>query len=482
MFSLMGMAMLAAAALLSGCASAPPLRADTPSPGVDSIGTVWGDEYDGLAVDGRETARPLPRGFHVEHTDGETQSTRIDAFMHGVSVHARSYPSGEVGSVSWRGNGVVREITAGDFSPAIAEGALIGDPRTGGDLRAPGTVRTQGLAMRASTSTWSRVTGGGVVLSAGANRLALGGWQNDASDRVAVASVERGMRGSMVGVAGGAIDGAHAPTALSMYGDLQSESAFAAGELALSGSRVRAVARVVAGERREWSAIAIAGAGPANDAPLVFARKERWGAALERHDGWGWGSSRLGVSTLMRRDVISDIRRRRAFWDGGWRVNDDTRVELAARITREETEKPASGTLTALPSQQTTDDWRARATLRAERNTPNGWRSENAYRLEWVQNRTGRPGVIATWSWRMRAGPLDTKLSASAHALGLGQVSYSTDAAPPGLVEYSAVTGKGASLAASVRLWIKHHAWLSAAWSQTPPTAPRVWITLGART
>jgi hypothetical protein len=229
------------------------------------------------------------------------------------------------------------------------------------------------------------------------------------------------------------------------------------------------------------SAIAIAGAGPANDEPFVFARKERWGAALERHDGWGWGGSRTGVSTLTRRDVVSDIKRRRAFWDGEWRANSDTRLQLAARITREENTRASKGALASLPFHEVADDWRARATLRVQSVLGKGWLADNSYRLEWVQNRTGRPGIIATWSWRLRAGALDTKLSASAHALQSGQIAYSTDAAPPGLLEYSSFTGKGASLAASFRLWLKHHAWLGAAWSQRPPGPSRVWITLGVR-
>ena len=464
----------------SGCASRAPLLHDgAPVEVPDSSGTMWGDEYDGLAVEGAgESVRSLPRGFNVEWLDGNTQSTRVDAFAHGASVHARSYPSGEVGSVAWQGRGALREVVAGDFTPAIAEGALLGDPRTGGDLRAPGSVRTRGLAMRASTSTWSSMTGGGAVLGVGAFRFGLGGWQahDEPQGRVAVASIERAGSGGVVGAAfGETIDSDTRRTAISTYGAHKTETAFVSGELALA-HRVRAVARVVVGDHREWSAIAIAGAGPANDAPLVFARKERWGAALERRDGWGWGASRTGVSTLTRRDVISDIRRRRAFWDGEWRVTDDTRLQLAARVTREETTRPENGALAALPSHEVADDWRARATLRVFLGL-----TDNTYRVEWVQNRSGKPGMIASWSWRLRAGAFDARLSASAHALAPGQVSYSTDDAPPGIAEYSAVTGKGASLAASTRLWLRHHAWLGAAWSQRPPGSPRVWVTLGLR-
>lgn len=467
MLSLRHIFALAGLLAVDACATAPVPPRDTVLP--DS--TVWGDEYDGLAIDGGETVRTLARGFKFEYTDGETQSARLDAFARGASVHARSYPSGEVGSIAWRGEGMVREVFAGDFAPAIAEGALIGDPRTSGDLRAPTTTRMQGLTMRSSTSTWSSMRGGGVMLGANAYRLSVGGWESRDHSRVAVMSFERTMVGGMLGVAAGTTEERRA--AVSIYGARDAEKTFSSAELALSQGRARGVVRAVAGN---LSAIAIAGAGPATDEPLVFARKERWGAALERRDGWGWGASRAGVSTLTRRDVVSDIRRRRAFWDGEWRVTSDARLQLAARVTREENTRASKEALAALPAHDVVDEWRARATLRVFPGL-----IENSYRLEWVQARTGKPGMIATWSWRMRAGALDTRFSASAHALQSGQVAYSTDAAPPGLVEYSSITGKGASLAASLRLWLKHHAWLGAAWSQRPPGPSRVWITLGLR-
>jgi hypothetical protein len=463
------------AVLVVGCAPPATLRSDGTAVRADSSGTIWGDEYEGLAVDGAETVRAVPRGFNAEHVDGETRSTRIDAFAHGANVHARWYPSGKVGSVSWHGVGILREIVAGDFAPAIAEGALIGDPRTGGDLRPSSTAKTEGLAIRPSTSTWSSTRGGGVVLGTDAYRVSLGGWEARDDTRAGVASFEKLMHGGTLGVAAGTTQ---ETIAASIFGARETKHAFASGELALSRERVRAVTRLVASN---LSAIAIAGAGPAHDEPLVFARKERWGAALERRDGWSWGESRAGVSTLTRRDVVSDMRRRRAFWDGEWRVTRDTRLQLAARVTREQDTRAVNGTLVRRPLEVIADDWRARATLRVPAVLENGWNSENAYRVEWVQNRTGRPGIIASWSWRMRAGALDSRFSASAHALQRGQVSYSTDDAPPGLVEYAPVTGKGASLAASCRLRLRHHAWLGAAWSQRPPAGSRLWITFGLR-
>ncbi len=457
---------------LHACATTPVPLPDPARP--DS--TLWGDEYEGLAVDGGETVRTLPRGFNVEWVEGATQNLRVDAFAHNTSIHARSHPSGAVGSIVWRGDGRLREVVAGNFAPVVAEGALIGDPRAGGDLRASGTRRATGLTLRSSTSTWSSVRGGGILLGADACRASLGGWESHARARVAAMSFERRLHDGWLGFAAGTTGDMR--SAATIFGAQVREMIFSSGELALSQGRARGVVRMVAGAT---SAIAIAGAGPAGDEPFSFARKERWGAALEHRDGWGWGASRAGLSTLTRRDAVSDIRRRRAFCDGEWRIAHDARLQLAARVTRETTTRPARGVLAALPSHEVSDEWRARAAVRVQSHLENDFLTENTYRLEGVQNGTGKPGIIATWAWRLQAGILDTRFSASAHALQSGQVVYATEAAPPGVVEYSPVTGKGASLAASVRLSLKHRVWLGGAWSQRPPGPSRLWITLGVR-
>jgi hypothetical protein len=340
--------------------------------------------------------------------------------------------------------------------------------------------------MRPSASSWSSMTGAGVVLGRESLRLALGGWHahGEPSVRVAAASVERRTRGATLGIAGGAAtEGAPAPErgAVSLYAARDDGTSFASGEVAMAEGRMRAVTRFVAGERREWSAIAIAGAGPAVDEPLVFTRRERWGAALERRDGWSWGASRAGVSSLLRRDAVSEMRRRRAFWDGEWRIRDDTRFELAARVTREDSDRGATGPLAAIPARATSDDWRARATLRAQHTNDQGWVMDNAYRIEWVQNRSGRPGTLVMWTWRLRAGAFDGRFSASAHALQREQVTYVAESMPLDTGDYSAMTGKGAAMTASLRLWLRRHAWLEATWAARAPAASRVWVALGLR-
>jgi len=175
------------------------------------------------------------------------------------------------------------------------------------------------------------------------------------------------------------------------------------------------------------------------------------------------------------------VRRRRAFWDGAWEVSPDARVELAARITREESGRAAGGALVALPGREVHDDWRARVTLRTRHVQRDGWSLGNAYRLEWVQNRSGRPGTLATWTGSVRAGPVDGRFSASAHALHRGQVAWTPDLSPPGSLEYATVSGRGASMVGTLKLRLGLHAWVGARWSRQPPAASRLWITAGMR-
>jgi hypothetical protein len=80
----------------------------------------------------------------------------------------------------------------------------------------------------------------------------------------------------------------------------------------------------------------------------------------------------------------------------------------------------------------------------------------------------------------MEAGPLDARVSTTAHALLPGQLAYEPDAAPLA-AEYAAIAGKGATITTSVRVWLQRHAWLGATWSRRPPADARLWIVAGAR-
>jgi hypothetical protein len=371
------------------------------------------------------------------------------------------------------------------ISPEVAEGALVGDPRAGAEPVPDASGRQHGLSVSASTSSYAAMAGGGVVVAPGRVRVSLAGWQSprDESSRALFGSIEHRTERTTAGVAGGAtIAPGVRERALSVFGARGDESSFLGGEVAMAEGRVRGVARVVAGTSREWSAIASAGAAPSGEGRLTFGANERWGAAVERRDAWGWGSSRLRVSTSMRRAVSTDVRRRRLTWDGTWRVSPDTRVEFAARATRDVDLRAASGALAALPVLEVHDEWRARATLRSRRRLSPVWSVDNAYRIEWVEARTGRPGTMVTWTCALRAAGLEWKFAASAFALSGGQVVYSPDAAPLGAGSFEAISGRGAAMSAQFRAHLRRHASVGLSWSQRPPGEARVAVFLTLRT
>jgi hypothetical protein len=165
-----------------------------------------------------------------------------------------------------------------------------------------------------------------------------------------------------------------------------------------------------------------------------------------------------------------------------WRISSDAWLELAARVTHERSTDAEGGALPALPGRATHDEWRGRITLRSGRPDESGRLIENAYRLEWVQNRSGRPGTVAAWTGRVRTSMFDGRLSATSHALHQGQVAYEPEAAPLSTGEYTTIGGKGATLSASLRVLLGPHAWLGAAWSRRPPSDSRLWISAGIKT
>lgn len=477
-------AVVSAVLVCGACAGSPAPRPVTPAFDDDSTGTVWGDEHEGLRVDDARSSPASRSGLRAEWVEGDARSARADAAFAGWNASARRAPSGDVKTISWHGTAWLREVTAGDVSPSIAEGALAGDPRTGGDLRAPRSARAPGLQLRPSPSSWAAVTGAGAVVTARGARVALGGWRSrEDVTRVVCASAEVPASGGVIGLAYAGAFASH-PTrhAASLYASRDDGAAFMSGEVAISAGRVRAVARAVAGARREWSAVAIAGAGPAQKDRLDFSSRERWGAALERRDRWAGGASTAGVSSLTRRDAGASVRRRRAFFDVTWRVHDEALLDLAARVTREESDRAEGGVLVAGPERARADDWRARVTLRTREAGAGAWIIDNAYRLEWVQNRSGRPGTIATWTSALQRGGFDVRLAASAYALHRSQVTYSAETALPGSRGYEAVSGRGAALSASVHVAIAGRARLGAAWSKRPPGESRVWVSLAVRT
>ncbi len=86
--------------------------------------------------------------------------------------------------------------------------------------------------------------------------------------------------------------------AASLYASRDDGAAFMSGEVAISAGRVRAVARAVAGARREWSAVAIAGARAARPVGGGRVHGGRFVAYAPRR-----GRERSSPARLLRRHV-----------------------------------------------------------------------------------------------------------------------------------------------------------------------------------
>jgi hypothetical protein len=285
-----------------------------------------------------------------------------------------------------------------------------------------------------------------------------------------------------LGLAGAASGDESWRTAGSAFASRTDAATFVSAEIAVAPRWVRTAARLVAGERGEWSAVVVTGAVVSREDPLACDGRERRGVALERRDTWGWGASRCAVSSLLRRDADSALHRRRVSWDGQWRIGTGARVELAGRVSREERERAAGGALSGRPAHTVADDRRARATLYTRHAPGGGWTLDNRYRLEWVQGRSGRPGTIVTWAATLRAGVVEGRLLAGAHALHSEQIAYSPDPAPLDPGAFGALAGRGASMTGSLRVWLGGHVFAGATWSARSPAPGRWWLTLGLGT
>jgi hypothetical protein len=469
-------------ALCTACAAGRPAYVEPAREASDSLDTHWGDESD-EPVEAALPGHPA-RGMTAEWVrEGATHRARLDASVAHASVRVRSASRGDVGTLRWRGGGALREIAVGHVVPSIAQGALCGDASASADLSSRAPEGMEGLRMDSGASPWTARRGGGVVAGFGAYRVGVGGCESsgEPAHRVGFASVERCRAGGTLGAAVAARVEGGSSRAASIYAS-RSDAAFSAGaETAVCAGRVRSVVRMAAGERRSWSAVLVAGAGPAREEPLVFDRRSRWGAALERRDLWMRGESRVAISSLTRRDDASDVRRRRLSCEGRWRITPYARLELAARITSEAARGFPDALAGAAPRRDAADEWRARATLRARQAGESGWQVENTYRLEWVQNRSGRPGTLAGWSLRWQAGPLEGGGSAAAHALHGGQVAYEASPEPLASGEYAPLTGRGARVSAWLRVRLGPHAWLEGTWTQRSPSPERIWLSAGVR-
>jgi hypothetical protein len=151
-------------------------------------------------------------------------------------------------------------------------------------------------------------------------------------------------------------------------------------------------------------------------------------------------------------------------------------VELAVRSTHEVETVASGGALAATPVQEAHEDWRARVTLRARRGLDPAWDIDNAYRMEWVEDRTGRPGTVAAWTCALRGAVVEWRVEASAFALRGGQLAYQREEGPVGQAAFWALSGKGAALSTSLQVGIAPEARLGASWARRAGGGARVLV------
>ncbi len=437
-------------AAVAGCASRPPSVPVDPDKD-DATPVVWGDEYDGVALDiDREFDAAPPASFAADATTGATDVASARMAAGPLAARLRATPDARAGAVEWRSARV--HAVAGSIRPTLADRCVLADARDAGVVIARGSRTISGLRVSPSSSTWGSVEGAGLAALVGPLRMAAAAWElrDDRAIPSAWASVDWRSRTTVAGVAAGGNRGR--PETVSCYAARVRASVLTAGEVAVGRDGVGASLRVVAGERGEWRGAVAAGPVRApTDSPDALARN-RWGAAVERRDTWRALSSRSTLSSRTRRTPDGDDRRRRAEWAGEVRVADGVRLEFGVRATRDASLR-ATALLEEASAPDIHDDVRARVVLRTVDVTSDATRIEFAYRVDAVSTGTGgRPGLVIAWQGRMRRGPIDARVQASAHDLATGQLATIGRPALPGAASFATVSHRGADVAAAVRV------------------------------
>lgn len=455
------LAALAGCAAIAGCAAGGMRSPDASVPAPDSSAAVWGDEHPGLLLETEEWVRPR-RGASVDLHGGDARVVRVAATSNGVGVRASATPAHTLGMAEWRGEGAVRHLAAGYLRPSCAEGVVIGDPRrTDGPASGP----SQAVRLLPAASPWGAVRGGGAILAAGRLRVSLAGWESVRTPgaRAGVLGLEHRSGGTAAGAL--AALARRRTDAVSVFAARESPDASVAGEVALARDGPRVSARAALGERGSWCGALFAAAPRAADGADVTPGRTRHGGSVERRDAGAGLSSAIVLSTLMERDAAGELQRRRAAWSAGWRIDGGARLDVAARATRDVRRRFGSGPLVTVPEREVREEWRVRATLRARRDAGSGWRVENAYRVEVVDVRAGRAGVMANWTGSVEGAGVRVTVAAGGFALGPGQSAYTPN---PGLVgdgAFSTLSGRGGSLSAAVRVSAGPRARVGATWA-----------------
>jgi hypothetical protein len=454
--------------MVLGCSSAPP--ADAPSEPEE----LWGDEYEGITDDAdlEEARLPSRRSgaamdvlLDPAPDDGERALLSAGASIRTEHSGARyrANRSGHAGAIEVFDQGPLQHIAIGFVRPSVGEGAILADARELGTPSAR-TLMTTGVVRTApSSSRWGSVLGAGATLAVSRASVSLAAWRPHGDDTTVTvwSGVEWRFARTRVGAAAGRTPRQRARDAASLTVVHAFPAVVVCAEVGAAGSALAYSLRVAADEGwyATFSGGAVGSAGTDN-APHA----DRRAALVERRDRMGSVATRAIASSVVRRDATGEDRQRRVELRVQALVDDNARVEAGVRfMERASTELPSP---LAPGNEERRDEWRARVSLRTAEHPSSVTTVEHQFRIDAVRARSSL-GLTGTWRGKVRHGPLDVAVEASAWGLQSDQVGFLAAGGLPGSGAFTAVSGGGSRLACLVRGRVGAHASVAAEWGRS---------------
>jgi len=461
--------------LLLGCAGALP----TVEP-QDDADELWGDEYEGMVDDAdlEEAPRARRAGASLDvladpaPEDGERAlvSLGVSARTEHSGARYRENRGGRAGAVELFDAGVLEHLAVGFVRPSVAEGAILADARELGTPSARSVTTAGVVRATPSSSRWGSVLGAGATLSVSKASVSLAAWRphDDDTTWTAWSGVEWRFARTRVGAAAGHTHRQPSRDAAALTVAHAFRSAVVCAEAGVAGSALAYAVRAAAGDA--WHASFSCGA--VGSASTHAARRgDRRAVLVERWQRVGPLATRAIASTVVQREGAEEERQRRVELRVQAGIDDRARVEGGVRfVERIHTELPSP---LASGDYDRRGEWRARASLRTSEHPSSSTSVEHQFRIDAVRARSSL-GLTGTWRGKLRHGPLDVAVEASAWGLAANQLGFLGAGGLPGSGSFTAVSGGGSRLSCVVRAYLGPHASVAAEWARSASGAEAI--------
>jgi len=461
--------------LALACSTAPPADWN------DDAGEWWGDEYEGISddadlEDAASRSRRMGASLDVlvdpDAAEGEQALRSLGASLRTEHSGARYRETrgGRAGAVEVFDEGPLQHLAIGFVRPSVGEGAILADARELGTPSARALSSAGVVRATPSSSRWGSVLGSGATISIAKTQASVAAWRphDDDTTWTVWSGLERRFSRTRVGAAAGWTRRQPERDAASLTVVHALRSAIVCAEAGWAGGALAYAARAAAGDTW-YAAFTGGGAGPAT--PTAARRGDRRTALVERRDRIGGVSTRVIGSTVVRRDGIEEDRQHRIEARVQSDIDDHARVDTSVRFVERATTELTS------PLSQGHDErrgeWRARASLRTTERPSSSTSVEHQFRIDAVRERSSL-GLAGTWRGKLRHGPVDVALEASAWGLEPGQTGYLGAGGLPGSGSFTTVSGGGSRLSCLVRGRFGAHASLAAEWGRSASGAEMV--------